>query len=341
MEVEAPTPAEQESTLSQTEIEKMMAQVAEREQSAGLPAEGSGGGKTGGKPLEGARAYDFRQPAFLSPGEVRKLRIWHEDFARALAARLSMYLRLEVDLKLGKLQAMPHHQLVESFSEPAYLTLFKIEPLRGIALLDVPPKLGLGLVERLLGGGMAGAAGGRELSEIEASLLDELIQVILGEWAGHWAQRQDLRAVILGHETSGRYVQAAARDTMMLLVEMEMQLGEGKETLRFGFPCHTLEPLAKGLGQMRESKGSEAAPGAALRWNPALDDVEVPVSAEWNGMEVRVRDLARLKPGDVIELRPDAASNVQLRLGEALKFAGRIGTINGAWAVEITQRGKG
>ena len=54
---------------------------------------------------KGARVepYDFRNPVFLTEVELRRVRIRHEEFIRYLAARLSIFLRLEYSLKMSRL----------------------------------------------------------------------------------------------------------------------------------------------------------------------------------------------------------------------------------------------
>src|SRR5262245_16951791 len=88
--------------LSQSEVERLLAQVSEQEHS-GVVLKASDEKEK--KDKENIQPYDFRHPVFLSPGELRRLRIRHEEFIRALAARLSIYLRLEFSLQMSKLQA--------------------------------------------------------------------------------------------------------------------------------------------------------------------------------------------------------------------------------------------
>ena len=44
--------------------------------------------------------FDFRRPVFLKEVEVRHLRALHEDFVRFLGGRLSLFLRMEMALKI-------------------------------------------------------------------------------------------------------------------------------------------------------------------------------------------------------------------------------------------------
>jgi flagellar motor switch protein FliM len=68
-----------------------------------------------------------------------------------------------------------------------------------------------------------------------------------------------------------------------------------------------------------------------------LDEVELPVTAEWQGLELSARQILHLTVGDVLQINPQLARQVTVRLGELAKFNGHLGTLAGHWAVELTQ----
>src|SRR5450631_3574271 len=109
------------------------------------------------------RGHDFRQSGFLTPSELRRIRQRHEQFIRALAARLAMFLRLEFTLQLSKVQIVGYQKFTEELPSPTHITLFKTEPLKGVGLLVIPPRFGLMFVDRLLGGPGQAPAEGRDL----------------------------------------------------------------------------------------------------------------------------------------------------------------------------------
>lgn len=320
--------------LSQSEVERLLAQVADQDPGAAAPKEAD---PKEAKQNDGVQPYDFRHPVFLTPGELRRLRLRHEEFVRALAARLSMYLRLEFSLQLSRLQTVSYQKFAESLPNPTHLSLFKIDPLRGIGVLDIHPRLGLTMIDRLLGGPALSITADHDLSEIEMALLDQAVQVILSEWCNHWAGVQELHTQLLGHENNGQFLQTAARDTIMLVLSMEAKLGDCLEQIQIAIPCFTLEPLIRKLGQTAEAP---APPPAAqlvnLRWNHDFDEVPVPVTAIWDNLSLTARDVANLKPGDVLPLDPRSVRQVKLRLADLAKFEGQLGTTGGKWAVALT-----
>ena len=129
------------------------------------------------------RNHDFRQSGFLAPSELRRIRMRHEQFVSSLAARLAIFLRLEVTIQLTKLQIVGYQQFTENLPNPTHITLFHTDPLKGVGLLVIPPRLGLALVDRLLGGPGQMPDEARELSEIEVALIDQIATLVLANGA--------------------------------------------------------------------------------------------------------------------------------------------------------------
>lgn len=328
--------APDEEVLTQAEVERLLAQVAAQEAQTTIV---NSAGAVETRPKDSIHTYDFRHPVFLSANELRRLRVEHEEIIQRLGALLSIYLRVEFGLQMSKLQTMSYHKFTDGITNPAHLVLFKVEPLRGICVLDMNARLALTVVDRLMGGAGHSITQDRELSEIEAALLDQAIQIIITEWCNHWLEYQELRPVTLGHESNGLFLQTAHSDTVMLVLTMEARMGDCLEQIQLAFPFATLEPLIRHLNQKLRADVASAEPVAPQKpkWNADFESVNVPVTAEWPQLEMTARDLANLKVGDVLPLDADVVNTVRLRLASNPKFLGRLGTQGGKWAVEITK----
>lgn len=320
--------------LNQEEIERLLAEVvAEESHATVLKTDGS----REKHPKQTLQAHDFRAPGFLSPRQWRQLRLEHESFVNSLAGRLSNYLRVEMSLRLSRLETAPYRDFACNLPEPTHVALFKLEPLPGICLLETHPHLGLTIVDRLLGGAGQASSVSRDLSEIEKALLDQVLLMVLQEWCQLWSRLKELRPTILGHETSGRFLQTAADDALLIVVVLEARLGNCLEEFNLGFPCGCLEPLIRQLSPPLETCAEASRlPEPKPRWNPEFNSLLVPLAAAWPERTLTTRELTRLKVGDVLEWDPAVAAQVRLRLADAPKFIGRLGTRNGRWAVEIT-----
>jgi len=111
--------------------------------------------------------------------------------------------------------------------------------------------------------------------------------------------------------------------------------------MQIAIPYYTLEPLVVKLNAntlLETTDKSASTPVTVpIRWNSLLDDVAIPVTAEWSEIEVTARQLAQLKIGDVLPLPAKFAQEVRLRLAKMPKFVGCLGTRGHNWAVELTQ----
>lgn len=325
-----------QEVLSQSEVERLLAQVAQQESST-VVHQSDGVRKK--QSNDGIQPYDFRHPVFLSQVELRKLRVQHEQFIRALAARLSIYLRLEFGLQMSQLQTITYQKFTESVASPSHITLFKVEPLRGICILDVNPRLGLTIVDRQMGGPGHSVAAGRDLSDIEVALLDQALHLMISEWCSQWSEIEDIKPTILGHDNSARFLQTSARDAIVLVLTMEAQIGDCVESMQFAFPYNTIEPLIRQLStKLNPAAGEPPEPAVAgPRWRPNMEDIRIPITAEWQGLQLTARQVTELKVGDVLEIPPEFTSEIHLRLANLQKFDGRLGTVDGRWAVEVTR----
>ena len=323
--------------LSQSEVERLLQQVQDEESNTIVL---QSDGRKSNQSRDSIAAYDFRTPVFLSPFELRKLRIHHEEFIQALAARLSIYLRVEFGMQMCQLHTTSFRAWCENLNSPTHVSLFRIEPLRGICLLDVPPRLGLTIVDRLLGGPGTSVSGTRELSELEVTLLNQVVLLMLTEWCTHWAKYRDLRPALFGHETNGLFLQTVDPDAIMLVLAIEARVNDCTETMQIAFPYWTIEPIVQLLSS-RLKPGPEDLPDIPTEqergWNTHYDDAPMPVSAESNGLKLRAKDVVGLRVGDIVPLPPEFAERVQIKLASEKKFFGRLGTVDGRWAVEIDE----
>jgi len=291
-------------------------------------------------PEPAPQPHDFRNPSLLPPRRMRQLRAHQTHFLNAAAARAARFLRSDFPLRLGFIQIETCQKLADAWAVPAHLILFKTEPLRGVSVLEIPLRLGLAMADRLMGGPGRIEQTAREMNEIEKALLDQFALIILEEWCNNWAAIKPLKPALLGCEPNGCFLQSTPPQTRMLTFALDASLGDCAGQFKLAFPWAALEPCLLQLCPESEPAAETPAPPAPVKWNHNLDDLALPVTAEWQGLELSARDVLRLKVGDVLQVSPQLARQVCLRLGGHSKLNGRLGTVAGRWAVELTQAAK-
>jgi flagellar motor switch protein FliM len=280
-------------------------------------------------------ACDFRAPGFLGQKDLQQLGALHQRFVQHACARLSMFLRMECELKIATFNTMPFGEFSASIGNPSHVTLFQAEPMQGIAILDMGVRLGLAMADRILGGKGRVEGVPRSLTEIELALLEDVVAIILGEWAQLWPGDGGApRPQCIGVETSGCFLQTSAPDATIVVVAIEVILGENIDQIQIGFPFSMIEPAVKKM-QAEHRQGEEASP-RQIQWRTPYNGILVPVTAEWDFTEMTLREVIGLEPGQVLEMPRDLLTQTRVRFADTHEFLGTAGVKSGHTAVQLT-----
>jgi len=327
--------ADVNAVLDQSEIDRLLSQQTAAPKQQVFQATASRHFVEGNIKIE---PYDFRNPVFLTEMELRRLRLLHEDFIRYLSARLSLFLRMEFGLKMAKLTTLAYSKFTDSLPSPTHLCLFKTEPLLGVGIIDINPRLALTIADRMLGGRGHSVKLERYLTEIEIALIEDIITIFLEEWCAQWKNEQELHPMIIGHENNGRFLQTSPNDAIVLALSLEASFGDCSEQIQIGIPYYTIEPIVRKMQSRRQKDNASTTVEKRSAWLPSYNHIQVPVRAEWNACEVNLREIINLRVGDVIELPPTLFENTRVLLNGAPKFVGKIGLDSDHVAVQITQK---
>src|SRR5580658_10942763 len=259
-------------------------------------------------------------------------------FIRYLSARLSLFLRMEFGIKMSRLTTQTYVKFTDGLPSPTHLCLFKADPLVGVGILDINPRLALTIVDRLLGGRGHSVKAERYLTEIEVGLLEDIINIVLEEWCRQWRTEQDLHPAIVGHENNGRFLQTAPRDAIILCLSLEVNFGDCSEQIQIGVPYYTIEPIVKKMQARRQKDTSVGATEKKATWQRPYDRINVPVRAQWDAFEVSLREIVSMRVGDVIEMPSEMFQRTHVLLNGAPKFVGAVGIDNDRVAVQITAK---
>ena len=159
--------------------------------------------------------------------------------------------------------------------------------------------------------------------------------------AAGWSDVKELKPVILGYESNGGFLQTNPPETIMLVISMEAGFGDCSGQIQIGFPYTAVDTLISrfcksGVPTANPVPPAPTPPAPAWKWNTCFDDFRVPVTAEWDGLELTTREILALKVGDVLPLDSQRTQQVNVRVADLLGFQGRPGTLAGQWAVELT-----
>ena len=296
-------------------------------------------GEKVGLPEEAIIPFVFGQAASLSSSDLHRFRTHNMSAARAMAGRLSLFVRAEFSLELEEVSTMTFQKYTDNAPTPCHLVLFKIDPLQGIGVLDFAPSLALVLTDRMLGGVGAMIDPDRPLREVEHSLVEQVSRILLQEWVENWKTRETLIPRLLGNENNPKFLTICDPDEEVKVLKYTATMGDVFDRVQLVLPVKMSDPLIQQLTADTDVKKKDAASKKNIMptWNSAYNDVKLHVSAVWDDVEMLSRDLLNFKVGDFLPLNSDSFDKVQVRLADYPKFVGRLGSAGKKSAVEITK----
>ena len=287
------------------------------------------------------KIYDFKRPDKFSKEQIRTVSIMHETFARLTTTAMSAQLRSLVNVHVASVDQLTYEEFIRSIPNPTTLGIINMDPLKGSAVLEIDPAITFSIIDRLFGGKGEGSKVNRDLSDIEQSVMENIIVRILGNLREAWSQVIDLRPRLGQIETNPQFAQIVPPTEMVVLVTLETKVGEVEGMMNFCIPYLTIEPIISKLSAqyMYSSVRSGGTTENLNILKERLSMIGITVSAEIGNMDLTVRDLLSLQRGDVIRLTDVRTGDpMVLKVGNRKKFMCRPGVVGNKLAVQITEK---
>lgn len=309
-------------TLSQAEIDALLAAAAAKNGDAGRPSDVS------------VTRYNFRRPDRVSKEHLRSLHFLHDRYAVNLSSSLSAFLRAVTEVSIVSVEQFAYSEFLMSLPDPTAYYSFAMSPFEGLAALEINPSIAFTMVDRMLGGNGQTPAPSRALTEIEQNVLDAVVKLLLEHLVETWKPIADLQFKLQDRETRPQMLRVTGPNEIVILLAFDMRIGEMRGTVSLCFPASTIESLEDKFAQgwQRTRRQPTAAEQARLAAN--LGRIPLPVSTV---LETRLpaRDLVALKPGDIVSLGYPASNPVNVHVGQVRRFMGRLTMTDAGTAVRV------
>jgi flagellar motor switch protein FliM len=306
--------------------------IAEPETSVPAPPMRDGRGATA--------TYDFRRPTTFAREHVRSLAVAHEVFVRRFASGLNSALRTVVQMEPLSVEQMSYDDYIRSMPNPTVLTTIGLAPLPAAAVLEMNVQLALVLVDRMLGG-QGVPVPPRRPTEVETHLLHELVATGLGAFSETLKPLAEVTPQIGDVDYNPQLVQVVAPSEVVLLLTYRMTIAQGARSEGLVTICYPYSTLGPALTQLSNNLWLDQAlpsgPVAAVEpLREELPTVPVRVVIEAEPIGVRARDLAGLRPGDVLRLDHGVDQPLRGTIGGSHVVSGHLGRRGRRLAFQVT-----
>ena len=283
--------------------------------------------------------YDFRHPARVSKDQLRTLQNLHDNFARLVSATFSTLQRAVIEINLVSVDQITYSEFIMSLSSPSCTYTFRMEPLEGVAIIDFSQSVVFSFVDRLFGGRGTSIVTEREITWIEKSVMNNIINRTLRDLERTWERIIPLECNVEMLETNPEFVQVVPSSETVVLISFELKSENVSGLINLCYPYITIEPIALRLGGQNLVSSAKEVPREELEKNRRRIRVfDAIVKAILGESTLSVRDMLDLKIGDVVTLERRLNEELEIYVENELKFLGRAGLLGKYKAVEILSR---
>ena len=283
--------------------------------------------------------YDFKRPNRVSKEQLRSIRAIHDKMARNLASAISSLMRSIVEIQLHSVDQMTYGEFLMSLPSPTSFNVFSLKPLDGKGVIELNPSIVFPMIDRLLGGPGVPFDTNREFSDIELNLLDQILRVITQNMKEVWAPIMDIYPLIEAKESSPNVVQIVAQNEIVIMVVMEIIIGQTSGMMNICYPVISIESLLPRLASrdlMLSETSSRKSRNKELR--ALLRGAKIELEAVLGYAKLNMKEVLDLEVGDIIKLNRPADDTIVLKVDGREKFIADFGVRRYRRCIKILEK---
>ncbi len=302
--------------LSQEEIDALLEVVDESDDSAKSTKEDSS---------REIMLYDFKRPNRVSKEQLRSIKSIHDKLARNLSSQISTVLRTIIEIDLQSVDQMTYGEFLMSIPSPTSFNIFSLKPLDGDAVLELNPSIVYPMLDRLLGGDGKVYNIDRELTDIELNLLDTILRMIMQKLKESWENVMEFHPTIEAKESSPNVVQIVAQNEIVIIVVLEITIGDSSGMINLAYPVIFLESILSKMSSrdiIISESNSKKSKNKELKELVKRADIEAEVIL--GDTTLSLKEILDLEKDSVIRLDREASDIVTLSVNKKDIFKAKM-----------------
>ena len=321
------------SVLSQSEVDALLKGISGGE--FDVDEEGSAG--AGGD--EEVIPYDLTSQDRIIRGRMPTLEIIHDRFVRMFRLTLSNALRKVVDISVRSTELIKFGEFLKTLPVPSSLNLFRMNPLRGNAIMVLETRLVFTLIDLFFGGTgeLEVKAEGRDFSAIEQRMIKRVVTSALEDLQQSWRPVFPVQISFSRSEVNPQFVAIVPHSEVVVVVTFDVEMGRAPMSITLCIPYSMIEPIRAKLNAGFQSDQNEVDTTWLNRFRTNLQSAKVEVLVELGRADMNVRDFLGLKVGDIVALDQEVDKPLTVTVEGISKFRGHQGSYKGRQALKVSE----
>ena len=263
---------------------------------------------------EGVIPYDLRSQDRIIRGRMPSLEIIQDRFVRMFRITLSGALRKPVNMSVRSTELIKFGKFLKTLPVPASLNLYRMNPLRGTAIMVLETRLIYNLVDIFYGGTgeLEVKAAGRDYTPIEQRLVKRVVISALEDTQTAWRPVFPVQMSYQRTEINPQFVAVVPQSEVVVVTTYDVEMGGAPMVLATCVPYSMIEPIRSKLDSGFQSDQAEGDSIWGQRLTSNLKKAKVILAARVDCQPISVREFIKLKEGDFLlsDKKPDQPIDV-------------------------------
>ena len=312
--------------LSQAEIDQLLKDIVSGNERVEVEKKGNN-----------IKRYDFKTANKFTKEQIRAISIVYRSFGYSLSNYFVGMLRAACDAEVLSIEEMSFNEFNNSVPTPAVIAIINSVSLPSSIIIQLSKKISYSIIKSVLGGTREVNSEGRQFTEIELAILERVVSQMLRIHDDSWSKMFEFKSTLERIQTSMQFAQIVDLNEAVLMVTLNMTIGNESGIIGLCLPHQALEPFMKTLRTRfvysgRMPKKQTGPSDSIIR---SLKNSDIVVSCEFNTTEATTRDILSLSVGDVIMLQHKINEPLILKCQQIPKYYVSVGTIKNHLAVKI------
>lgn len=290
------------------------------------------------------KEYDFRAPKKFTKEQIKILEGIFENYARLLSSYLTGKLRLYCRVSLVNIEEQRYNEFNNAL--PDYVIMGMVD--LGIkndeisetdVIVQVSNPVTYTMIDRLLGGKGEYSDTSRDFTEIEITIMTDVMKSFADLLKEPWLTHIDLEPRLIGIETNSRVVQTIGHEDTVIIVALEVEINNQKSIVSVCIPAINLdEIMSKFIPRYSGTRRKTDATREQERRDSIMTGIsttDLVVKAILGEINLDMYEVLTLQVNDVIPLDKKISENILVRVGERDWCDGKLGTYNNKKAIMV------
>ena len=263
----------------------------------------------------------------------------NERFARQVRMGLIEVLRTTPKITTSKVKNKTFRESTEKLVAPLAISTVRMNPLRGVSLIIIDPKIIFSTLDSFFGGfgkSIEDVTATRIFTPTEDTIINLLMNIILGSLKEAWAPILHVDFQRVSTEVNPAFAQIADDTDSMLVSHFDFILGDNEEGfIQIIQPFSLLKPIRDLLRSRIVTTDDENE--QTMKWTRdllgACEDISLEMSVKIAEFKLTFGELESLEVNEILPI--ELFEHAEISIHDSSAFLGVVGELDGKAAIEL------